>query len=71
MKRFYNNTIMSGAFSIVLRVFALLCVLLGVSGSAWADELNSSYKGKSIYVAGSFNNWSTNAWKLSTTDNNK
>jgi hypothetical protein len=70
MKRFYNNTIMSGAFSKALRVLALLCVLLGVSSSAWADELNSSYQGKSIYVAGSFNNWSTSDWKLSTTDNN-
>ena len=70
MKRFYNNTIMSGALSKALRVLALLCVLLGVSSSAWADELNSSYKGKSIYVAGSFNNWSTSDWKLSTTDNN-
>ena len=37
MKRFYNNTLMSGAFSKVLRVFALLCVLLGVSSSAMAD----------------------------------
>ena len=37
MKRFYNNTKMSGAFSNVLRVFALLCVLIGVSSSAWAD----------------------------------
>ena len=36
MKRFYNNTKMSGAFSNVLRVLALLCVLLGVSSSAWA-----------------------------------
>lgn len=35
MKRFYNNTIMSGAFSKVLRVFALLCVLFGMSGTAW------------------------------------
>lgn len=37
MKRFYNNTIMSGAFSKVLRVFALLCVLFGMSGTAWGD----------------------------------
>ena len=36
MKKFYNNTIMSGAFSKALRVLALLCVLLGVSSSAWA-----------------------------------
>lgn len=37
MKRFYNNTIMSGALSKALRVLALLCVLLGVSSNAWAD----------------------------------
>ena len=35
MKRFYNNTLMSRAFSKVLRVVALLCVLFGVSSSAW------------------------------------
>ena len=35
MKKFYNKTIMSRAFSSALRVFALLCVLLGVSSSAW------------------------------------
>ena len=38
MKRFYNNTIMSGALSKALRVLALLCVLLGVSTSAWAKK---------------------------------
>ena len=38
MKRFYNNTLMSGAFSKALRVVALLCVLLGVSTSAWGAE---------------------------------
>ena len=70
MKRFYNNTLIGGAFSKALRVIALLCVLLGVSTSAWGEELNSSYQGKSIYVAGSFNSWSTSAWKLSTSDNN-
>ncbi len=36
MKRFYNNTKISGAFSKALRVVALLCVLFGVSSSAWA-----------------------------------
>lgn len=36
MKRFYENTIMSGAFSKALRVLALLCVLMGFSASAWA-----------------------------------
>ncbi|MBR3871678.1 MAG: hypothetical protein IKJ22_02920 [Paludibacteraceae bacterium] len=50
MKRFYNNTIMSGAFSKVLRVFALLCVLFGMSGTAWGDE----------WLVGSFNNWTAN-----------
>ena len=38
MKRFYNNTLMSGAFSKALRVVALLCVLLGFSGSAWGAK---------------------------------
>ena len=37
MKRFYNNTLIGGAFSKVLRVVALLCVLLGFSSSAWGD----------------------------------
>lgn len=37
MKKFYNNTLIGGAFSKALRVLALLCVLLGVSSSAWAD----------------------------------
>lgn len=35
MKRFYNNTINSLALKNALRVFALLCVLLGFSSSAW------------------------------------
>ena len=35
MKRFYNNTLISRAFSKALRVVALLCVLLGVSSNAW------------------------------------
>ena len=38
MKRFYNNTIMSGALSKALRVLALLCVLFGISSSAWGAE---------------------------------
>ena len=37
MKRFFENTLISGAFSKALRVVALLCVLLGVSTSAMAD----------------------------------
>ena len=56
MKRFYNNTLMSGAFSKVLRVVALLCVLLGVSTSAW---------GATTSIAGDFNSWNTDTNKFS------
>ena len=35
MKRFYKNTLMSRVFKNTLRVVALLCVLFGVSSSAW------------------------------------
>ncbi|MBR2368910.1 MAG: T9SS type A sorting domain-containing protein [Paludibacteraceae bacterium] len=38
MKRFYNNTINSLALKNALRVFALLCVLLGFSSSAWGQS---------------------------------
>ena len=38
MKRFYNNTLIGGAFSKALRVIALLCVLLGMSSSALAQS---------------------------------
>ena len=51
MKRFFENTLISGAYSKALRVAALLCVLLGVSSSAW---------GKTT-IPGSFNGWSTEA----------
>ena len=37
MKRFFENTLISRAFSNALRVVALLCVLFGVSTSAMAD----------------------------------
>ena len=37
MKRFFENTLISGACSKALRVVALLCVLLSVSTSAMAD----------------------------------
>ena len=39
MKKIYNNTKMSGAFSSALRVLALLCVLFSFSSSAWAGYL--------------------------------
>ena len=35
MKKFYNNTLTRGAFSKALRLVALLCVLMGVSTTAW------------------------------------
>ena len=38
MKRFYNNTINSLVLKNALRVFALLCVLLGFSSSAWGQS---------------------------------
>ena len=47
MKRFYENTLISRAFSNALRVVALLCVLLGVSTSAMA----------ALSIPGSFNSW--------------
>ena len=50
MKRFYNNTKMSGAFSNALRVVALLCVLFGVSSSAWASTGFYEYDGKSLSI---------------------
>ena len=43
MKRFYNNTLIGGAFSKALRVVALLCVLLGFSSSAWGDTYYLRY----------------------------
>ena len=69
MKRFYNNTSMSGALSKALRVLALLCVLLGVSGSAWAgagffdhDALNIKYwpgSGSDVWIDGGIQAGST------------
>lgn len=47
MKKFYNNTLIGGAFSKALRVIALLCVLLGISSSAWGT----------VYLKGDFNSW--------------
>jgi hypothetical protein len=43
MKRFYNNTLIGGAFSKALRVVALLCVLLGFSSSAWGTTYYLRY----------------------------
>ena len=57
MKRFYNNTIMSGALSKALRVLALLCVLLGVSSSAWGETYYLWYGSNDDYNNNSYQ-WS-------------
>ena len=61
MKRFYNNTIMSGALSKALRVLALLCVLLGVSGSVWAAN-DGFFDGTKIryWYTGETDTWTPN-----------
>ena len=56
MKRFYNNTLMSGAFSKALRVVALLCVLLGVSSSAWGATITG---GTTLYLDASGGGWNS------------
>ena len=55
MKRFYNNTIMSGALSKALRVLTLLCVLLGFSGSAWGATITG---GTTLYLDANGGGWS-------------
>ena len=73
MKKFYNKTIMSRAFSSALRVFALLCVLLGVSSSAWGKTLSEYKNGSSsIFLIGEFNGWATsdNNFELNSSDGN-
>lgn len=69
MKRFYNNTIMSGAFSKALRVLALLCVLMGFSANAWADAGFWTDDAWDFYwYSGSKNEWkggSNDNWKWS------
>ena len=69
MKRFFENTLISGAYSKALRVVALLCVLLGVSSNAtagagfWTDDAWDFY-----WYSGSKDEWkgsSSNDWKWS------
>ena len=54
MKRFYENTLISRAFSNALRVVALLCVLLGVSSSAMADSGFFGTGAANISISGSW-----------------
>ena len=54
MKRFFENTLISGAFSKALRVVALLCVLLGVSTSAMADSGFFGTGAANISISGSW-----------------
>ena len=65
MKRFYNNTKMSGVFSKTLRMIALLCVLMGFSGSAWGAttiyfENTLNWSNVYVCVGASWDN--TNNW---------
>ena len=48
MKRFYKNTLISRVSSYTLRVVALLCVLFGVSSSAWAGTGFHVEEGKAL-----------------------
>ena len=57
MKRFYNNTLIGGAFSKALRVVALLCVLLGFSSSAWGETYYLWYGSNDDYNNNSYQ-WS-------------
>ncbi len=62
MKRFFENTLISRAFSNALRVVALLCVLLGVSTSAmaaeagmWGDNvIGITINGNTIYMGNNY-----------------
>ena len=69
MKRFFENTLISGAFSKALRVVALLCVLLGVSTSAMADAGFWDENAWDFYwYSGSADEWkggSNDNWKWS------
>ena len=56
MKRFYNNTLISGAFSKALRVIALLCVLFGLSGNAWGATITG---GTTLYLDASGGGWNS------------
>ncbi len=56
MKRFYNNTFSRLALSRTVRVFALLCVLLGVSTSAMAEaDFQQTDTWNVLYYPGSGN----------------
>ena len=67
MKRFYNNTLIGGAFSKALRVVALLCVLLGFSSSAWGDTYFLWY---TTINNNNFSSTSVYKWSDAKTDNN-
>ena len=67
MKRFYNNTLIGGAFSKALRVVALLCVLLGFSSSAWGETYYLWY---TTTNNNNFSSTSVYKWSDAKTDNN-
>ena len=76
MKKFYNNTKMSGAFSKALRVLALLCVLLGMSGSAWGSATTTIYfdntntNWSNIYIFMGHSGYSRSDWQMTKVSGN-
>ena len=78
MKRFFENTLISGAFSKALRVVALLCVLLGVITSAWGastvtiyfDNTNTQWPENSIYLYMGHGSYSRSDWQMTKVSGN-
>ena len=58
MKRFFENTLISGAYNKALRVVALLCVLLGVSTSAMGETYYLWYGSNDDYNNSNNYKWS-------------
>lgn len=57
MKRLYKNTLSSRVSSYTLRVIALLCVLLGVSSSAWGETGFHEEEGKALSLRINDSSW--------------
>ena len=78
MKRFYENTLKRLAQLRALRVVTLLCVLLGVSGSAWGastvtiyfDNTNTQWPENSIYLYMGHGSYSRSDWQMTKVSGN-
>lgn len=78
MKKFYNNTLTRGAFSKALRLVALLCVLMGVSSSAWGvatttiyfDNTNTQWSENSIFLYMGHGSYSRSDWQMTKVSGN-